>query len=270
MSRSITRLAKIAAAAATLLATQLPLQAATMYSTGGNGTQLWAIDTVTGTGTLVGPTGRLDDFGAAFGPDGNLYTVYDSYNTSGTLGRFDLTTGAVTPVTGAAVGIADLMVLEFGPDGTFYAGSWNTNTLYRMSLATGLPTAIGPLGFSNVMDFAFDSKGTMWAVADTGLYTIDLSTGAGTFRTALPTLTCSMGIAFDASDQLFATNYCESNSGLFRIDTVTGVPTLIGYTGINAPHGGDIAAIPEPGSMALLGIGLAGLAALQRRRAAKR
>ena len=51
---------------------------------------------------------------------------------------------------------------------------------------------------------------------------------------------------------------------LLEIDTTTGAATTInGASGIQSPHGGDI--VPEPGTMALLGLGLFSMAALRRR-----
>lgn len=257
------------AIAAAILALPLAAQASVMYSTGGGGTQLWKIDTTTGAGTLVGNTNVGGTYGAAFGTDGNLYTVTNSGSAAAQVARFNLTTGAATAVTGASLGVTNLMALEFASDGTFYAASWTTNALYKINLATGLATQVGALGFSGIMDMAFDTTGTLWGVSGSSLYTINTTTGAGTLKTTLGSFSCSMGIAFDSSNTLLATDYCASNSGIYKVDTVTGTTSLIGYTGINAPHGGDIALtapnpVPEPATWTLTALGLAAVAATRR------
>lgn len=216
------------------------VEADTVYSTGGDGTQLVSIDTLTGAGTVIGPTGTTATFGAAFSPSGVLYTVTDSYSSSGRLATLDLTTGAAT-VFGAPVGVANMMVLEFATDGTLYTASWVTDSLYKMNVTTGVPTLIGSLGFSGVMDFAFDSTGTLWGVNSTDLWKINLTTGAGTHVTAVSgTGGCLMGLAFDAADNLYGTEWCSGNSPLYKIDPSTGVATVVGITGISQPHGGDV------------------------------
>ncbi len=58
-----------------------------------------------------------------------------------------------------------------------------------------------------------------------------------------------MGIMFDANDTLFATEFAEDpSSDLFILDPSTGVATLVGNTGIDYLHGGDIyIPAPDPG-----------------------
>jgi hypothetical protein len=79
-----------------------------------------------------------------------------------------------------------------------------------------------------------------------------------------------MGLAFDSSDNLFATSYCSGNSPLYSIDKTTGASTVVGLTGISAPHGGDIltsqTTVPEPGTLMLFATGLIGLVGFRSRR----
>jgi hypothetical protein len=229
-------------------------RAQTIYSSGNDGTNLVTINTATGTGTVIGSFGYTATYGTAFSPDGTLYTLVDSY-VSGQLATVNLTTGAATPV-GPATGIADLMVMEFAPDGTLYAGSWNTNSLYILNRTNGSATLVGTLGSSlaNMMDFAFNPAGVMYATNSTGLYTINLVTGAATLVATLTgTDGGNMGIAFDGAGNLYGTSYSSSNSPLWSINPATGAATVIGSTGIPNLHGGDILfAVPEPSTWTLV------------------
>jgi len=237
----------------------------TMYSTGGDGTQLVKFDTLTGVGTVVGATGQIAGYGLTIGLDGTLYTLVDSYS-DGRLATLNPTTGAAT-VFGSGNRIADMMVMEIAGDGTLYTASWGTNSLYKMSTTTGAATLVGAMGFSGVMDFAFDSKGTLWASNSASLYTVNTATGLGTFVANITgTDGCNMGIAFGSADKLFGTTYCSANSPFWQIDTATGAATAInGASGISNPHGGDIALIPEPSTFALFGLGLFGVMTVRRK-----
>jgi len=209
-----------------------------MYCTGNDGSSLVRINTATGAGTVVGPIGIGATYAAAFHPNGTLYTMVDSYSANGRLATLNKATGAAT-VVGNPVGITNLMILEFANDGTLYAASWTTDSLYRINLTTGLPTLVGPLGFPDVMDFAFHPNGTLYAVNDHDLYTVNLTTGQATHAKTITGATGIMGLTFDPAGNLFATSY-RTNSPLYRINLTTGAATSAGSTGINFPHGGDI------------------------------
>ena len=53
-----------------------------------------------------------------------------------------------------------------------------------------------------------------------------------------------MGIMHDTDGTLYATEYVEA-SPLYEINPTTGVATVIGNTGFNFPHGGDIYGLPK-------------------------
>ena len=199
---------------------------------------MW-VDTVTGLGTVIGNYGFSEAFAGAFNPFGAFYTIVNSYGNQSRLASVNLNTGAATAF-GAPTGVFDMMIMEFSDSGTLYTASWATDAIYTMNTATGVATLVGSLGFRNVMDFAFDSAGTLWATNQSGLYRVNASTGAGTFVADMTGPDdCNMGIAFDENDQLFGTSWCAANSPLWRINTTTGAATLIGLTGVRSLHGGD-------------------------------
>src|SRR5262245_52156299 len=129
------------------------------------GTMLSVINSDTGASTLVGPYGLAGVLSQAFSPDGTLYAFFRGGNASlAQLARVDLNTGHATPI-GAPAGV-QVEAMAFGPDGTLYAGNFNTNNLYKINVATGAATLVGPLGFDGIMDMAWDSaNSTMYAIA---------------------------------------------------------------------------------------------------------
>ena len=109
-----------------------------------------------------------------------------------TLYTVDLTTGAVTVV--GDTGITIPIWLEISNDGNAYSADNTTDNLYSINLTTGVGTVVGPLGidisYAQDADFdtntnklymaAFMSDGTA-AGSSSGIYEVNLSTGAATF-----------------------------------------------------------------------------------------
>lgn len=256
----------IVKAIAILALTAATAQAAPIWMTGNDGSSLFTVDSVTGSGTLIGNFGQDSTYTLSFNSTGTLYGISNGYS-NGTLVTINQATGQATTV-GVATGIADLMALAFAPDGTLYAASWNTDSLYTINPVTGAATLVGALGFGGIMDLDFDSQGDLYGLSSS-LFKINLATGAGTLVTNLAN-SCLMGMAIDSADRFLATDYCTSNTPLYEINTATGALTNLGQTGISNAMGGamfaaDATDVPEPGTWAMIGIGLLGLSAARRK-----
>lgn len=103
------------------------------------------------------------------------------------------------------------------------------------------------------MDLSFDPSGNLYSTVANNLYRLNLSTGASTLVATITGVTSGgkdggvMGIMHDTDGTLYATEYIAA-SPLYEINPTTGVATVIGNTGFDFPHGGDIYSAPSPPS----------------------
>jgi hypothetical protein len=155
--------------------------AGTLYGFDDSTNQLITIDTGTGVGTAVGPSGITPtDLGLDFDCGGTPYLSVDAPSPFN-LHRLDPATGAAT-----VIGPMNLAVTALGFDGTTLFGLTgdNDNRLVTVDRSTGTPTPVGPTGI-NLSDggLAVGPDGKLWGINDnaTGdVFTVDKPTGAAT------------------------------------------------------------------------------------------
>ncbi|MBI5408195.1 MAG: hypothetical protein HZA14_02380 [Nitrospirae bacterium] len=230
--------------------------ASQIYCTSDDGLSLTVIETSTAVGSVIGPFGNTAMGLAIDNSDGTFYTIVDSgIGPSGPRPTEQL--AVIDPLTGQTTRIglpmwnwievnAAVPAVEVGNDGYVYAGGVD-GTFYRINKATGEPTLISSQSLNLVMDYAFDSSGTLWAIAGTrnDLYTVDPITGAAVFVKRISGVTSVgsgiMGIMFDKNDVMYATNMADNpDAHLYIIDINAGAAADQGVLNLMYPHGGDI------------------------------
>lgn len=201
-----------------------------LFAIGGSVGELWNITTPPG--SLVGATGPRSgvDAGLDYNSANGLLYNYNATGGGGSLYVIDPITGLATLVGSSSVFLDGLAINSagqaFGIDGIF------SDSLYSVDLATGATALIGGLGIGDIsVQFGLtDADGTLYGLNSNGsLYSFNTLTGAATF---LASTTCD-GQACGA------------------------------WEGLAALQG---TAVPEPGSLALVGLGLAAAVGTRRRK----
>jgi hypothetical protein len=226
--------------------------------------QLLQINPATGASTMVGP---LDSTMSAFGianRNGQLY-VYDQ--VADVIRRIDPATGHTVQTINIGVpnllGEGDLTFDATGQgyliaaDGRFYSFDVVTGTSTLIS--SSLPFNIDGLSFVNGVLYGFTD------VTSHNWLTINPSTGDFTVIGPFAPLGNLGGLAFDSSSGVLYAALGGTGNGLYTVNPVTGATSLIGpITSGDVSGIAFLTAMPEPGTLTLMLVGVSAAAIVSR------
>jgi len=223
-----------------------------------------------------------DAAGLAFGPTGNLFVVGST--APGLLSVLNGTTGALITTVDAGGIMNDPEGITRGPDGNIYVADGNGAVL-KFNGTTGafMSTFVtaGSGGLHNARGVAFGPDGNLYvtdfSTAFPQVLKYNGTTGAFIGVFATPTGACSAlnlprDLTFGPNGNLFVGSFGSGDIFEFNGSTGACVTDFVpnGTGGLGGPTflvfgEGGTSPVPEPSSLTLIGCGLAGLAALQRK-----
>ena len=156
-----------------------------------------------------------------------VYAV--EFNTSDNLfGTINLMNGDFTEISD--LGSAIYNDIAYSPDGTLYGLANNGASLVTFDSTSGAATTVASLDVPGLESIAYAPDGTLFGAAQSGLYTLDPTTGASTYIGSFGdpyNLNLAQNIRFDSDGNLYLSN-TGNNTDIYEVDTNTGSATFVG------------------------------------------
>lgn len=249
------------------------------------GTALFGFDTTTpGTATTATTITGLSSGERLYGIDyrpatGALYAL----GTTGSLYTINSSTGQATLASTLSTGLSGSdFDISFNPTVDRLRVVSNAGQNLRINVDTGAVTVDGPLAYASTDPAAGRTASIVGAaytnqvngpVATTTLYDLDATAAAlvtqnppnnGTLNT-VGALGVANVVSFDI-DGTTGLAYAATSSGFYRVNLATGAASLVGAFSNSGVTDFALVAVPEPMSLALLGLGVTAVATLRGRR----
>ncbi len=244
-----------------------PAQASELYSVEYAGaTPLYLMNQATGAASVIGATG-FDNVGDLTSDTRTgSYRVWGMKIDTNELLSINPTTGAASIAT-SLNSPNDMVSIAFDVvSGKLYGNTSVSfgapaDALYQIDPTTGNCTFIGNLLFSDVYALGFDQTGSLFGVSDATDQLISISTATGNGALVANLRLSSI---FDIASRPEDNTMFLVDSGTFHVmtlNTSNGTVADVGAYGLNSPNlvGLAFSPVPEPGTLALALIGLAGL-----------
>lgn len=236
-----------------------------------NASRIIKVDTVTKTETVVAATG-LGGSANGLALDTNANRLLFRSPDASALRAFDLTTNLLTTVATATPLPGSSASAAYYANAYWYVQN-NTDDLVKVDLSTPTATVTKFLDFDGSAassygfgDIVISTQGMLYGSSSRGFFSLDVSGPTPGVFTLLNSRTPQLQLAMLGDGSIIGQQHDGTNAGKWYNVSLTGSTTLIPNFQTAPLRDLASSAVPEPGSIAMMGLGGLAVLALARRK----